>query len=195
MMRTFSDLVYPKAVRHDALVRDGLLILSGSLMVAVCAKIQIPGPLPMTLQTFAVVLVGAMLGSQRGALALLAYLLEGAAGLPVFARPLAGPAYFAGDTTGYLIGFVVAAFIVGRLAERGWDRRFMTAVFVFVIGHAVILLLGLIWRSFYVGPGLAFAEGVWKVLPGAGLKTLAAAMVLPAGWKLVRRVEQSHQAD
>lgn len=192
-MRTFGDLVFPKAARHDALIRDAFLILTGSLLVAVCSKIQVPGPLPLTLQTFAVVLVGAALGGHRGAIALMAYLLEGAAGLPVFSRPFAGPAYFAGDTTGYLIGFVFAAFLVGRLAERGWDRRFASSLLAFALGHIVILALGFVWRSFYVGPDLAFVEGVLKVLPGACLKTLAAAMVLPVVWKLVRVIERSPQ--
>ncbi len=188
-MRTFGDTVFGATVRRDAIVRDGLLILAGSLLVAVCARIQVPGVVPMTLQTLAVVLVGAALGSRRGALAMGAYLLEGAAGLPVFALPAAGPGYLAGPTAGYLLGFVAAAFVVGRMAERGWDRRFATAVGTFGVGHLVILAVGYVWLSMYLGTTAALADGVVKFLPGAVMKTIAAAAVLPTCWRLVRRVE------
>ncbi len=188
-MRTFGDTVFGATVRRDAIVRDGLLILAGSLLVAVCARIQVPGVVPTTLQTLAVVLVGAALGSRRGALAMGAYLLEGAAGLPVFALPAAGPGYLAGPTAGYLLGFVAAAFVVGRMAERGWDRRFATAVCTFGVGHAIILTVGYTWLSMYLGATAALADGVVKFLPGAVMKTIAAAAVLPTCWRLVRRVE------
>lgn len=191
-MRTFGDTVFGAAARRDALVRNGLLIVAGSLFVAVCAKIQIPGVVPFTLQTLAVVLVGAALGSRRGALSILAYLLEGAAGLPVFALPAAGPGYFAGPTAGYLVGFVAAVFVVGHLAERGWDRRFATAVCVFAVGHVLILAIGYVWLSLFLGSTAAFSTGVLQFLPGAAIKTIAAAAVLPTCWRLVRQVEPPH---
>jgi len=189
-MRTFGDLVYPGAVRRDALVRDGVLILAGSLLVALCAKIQLPTlPIPMTLQPFAVLLVGAVLGSRRGALALIVYLLEGAAGLPVFAGVAPGLAYFAGPTAGYLFAFPIAAFVVGALAERGWDRRFISAVAVMAVGQVIILAMGFAWLTAFVGVREAFLVGVAQFLPGDALKILLAATALPLGWRCVRRVE------
>ncbi len=170
---------------RSALLRDGLLILGGSLLIALCAKVQVPGPLPMTMQTFGVVLVAAVLGSRRGAAAIIAYLLEGACGLPAFARPFAGPAYFAGDTAGYLYAFVVAAFVVGLLIERGWGRRLVTVLAAMGLGHAIILLVGLAWRSFYVGAEVAVIEGLWIMLPGTILKAVAAAAVFPVCRRLV----------
>ncbi|MFH1416797.1 MAG: biotin transporter BioY [Planctomycetota bacterium] len=189
-MRTYADLICPSAVRRDAMIRDIALILAGSALVALCAKIQLPVlPVPVTMQPFAVLLVGATLGSRRGALALGAYLVQGAMGLPVFAFPSAGLTYLAGPTAGYLLAFPVAAFVVGRLAECGWDRRFGTAVAALALGQAVILALGFAWLTFFVGVERGFATGVAPFLLGDALKVLLAAAALPAGWCLVRRVE------
>lgn len=190
-MHTLSDIALPGVARRHVLVRDGLLVLAASMLIAVCAKVQVPGPVPMTLQTLAVVLVGSTLGARRGAVALLAYLLEGAVGLPVFAGPVAGLAYFAGPTAGYLLGFVAAAWVVGSLAERGWDRRFFAALCVFALGHALILAMGSAWLALQVGVQVAFREGVWVFLPGAAVKTLLAAVALPAAWKCVRVLDRS----
>jgi biotin transport system substrate-specific component len=187
-MNTLVDFVYPRKQQQQALLRDGCLIAAGSVLVALCAKVQIPmWPAPMTLQPFAVLLVGAVLGSRRGGLALLAYLLEGALGLPVFAHPIAGPAYFVGPSAGYLLGFPIAAYVVGRLCELGWDRRFITAAAAMAIGSTIILSLGFLWLIPALGPGAAFTSGVLQYLPGDAIKIAAAAGVLPAAWKLVQK--------
>ncbi|MFQ5429663.1 MAG: biotin transporter BioY [Phycisphaerae bacterium] len=190
-MHTFGDLVFSTVVRRQTRVRDGLLILTGSMLLAACAKVQVPGPVPFTMQTFAVVFLGAMLGGRRGGLCMILYLLEGMVGLPVFAGAVAGPAYFAGPTGGYLFGFVPAAFLVGRLAERGWDRRFLAALAAMVLGSVVILAAGFAWLAVLSGPRVALAVGVVPFLPGAVLKALLAAAVLPAGWKCVRFAERA----
>ncbi len=191
-MQTLGDFVYPRAIRHQTLVRDTILVLTGSLLVAASAKVQLPTlPVPLTLQPFAVLLVGAVLGSKRGALALVAYLLQGAAGWPVFALPSAGPAYLIGPTAGYLFAFPLAAFLVGSLAQRGWDRRFTTAAAAMAIGQMVILASGFAWLAAFVGPGEAFVAGVVPFLLGDLLKILLAAIALPAGWWFVRRIEGS----
>lgn len=189
-METFGDLVHGGGVRGERLTRDAGLVLGGSLLVALCAKIQIPvSPVPLTLQTFAVILVGASLGSRRGAAALVAYLLEGAAGLPVFAMPVAGLGYFAGPTAGYLFAFPLAAFVVGYLSERGWDRRFWTAMVALSIGNAIILILGFLWldgqTKHAAATGLSLTLLAWDAL-----KILLTAAALPAAWRLVRRFER-----
>ena len=190
-MNTFGDLVHVNGVRSRWVLRDAGLVLAGSLFVAVCAKIQIPAsPIPWTLQTFGVALVGATLGSRRGAAALIVYLLEGAAGLPVFALPVAGIGYFAGPTAGYLLAFPLAAFVVGALAERGWDRRFLPAIGALLIGNAIILVFGSLWLSFLTDKEMAAGISL-SLLGWDALKILLTAAALPAGWRIVRRFEQA----
>ena len=190
-MRTLTDTILPvSTVRGHTLLRDALLVLSGSLLVALCAKVQLPMlPVPVTMQPFAVLLLGAALGSRRGALALVAYLLEGAAGLPVFAGPIGGMTYLLGPTAGYLFAFPLAALVVGALAERGWDRRFLTSVAALTLGQTIILAVGFCWLSVMVGAKAAFATGVLPFLVGDVLKIMLAAVALPTAWKLVRRLQ------
>ncbi len=181
----FFDRYLP---RLDRRVRDILLILGGSLLVALMAQVKIPlpfTPVPLTGQTFAVLLVGAALGSRRGAASLLFYLVQGMIGLPVFAGGASGLAYLAGPTSGYLVGFVCAAFVVGRLAEIGKDRRFRTALLMFLAGEAIIYLCGLPWLGLAIGFQKALVAGLFPFLIGDAIKLIAAALALPAAWKLV----------
>lgn len=185
-MRTFSDVAFPTKLRSSAQVRDGLLILAGTALVALSAKVQVPSwPVPMTLQPLGVLLVGMSLGARRGCLCLVAYLMEGALGLPVFALPGAGPAYFVGPTAGYLFSFPIAAAIAGHLAEQGWDRRFVTSVAALAIGQVVILTLGSLWLACQIGFAAAMIQGFVQFLPGDAVKIILAALVLPAIWKWV----------
>ncbi len=182
---TFCDAVYQPRARQSAFARDMLLVIGGSLLLALSAKIRIGGPIPFTMQPWAVILLGAALGSRRGVMAVGTYLLQGLVGLPVFANPGSGPAYFMGPTAGYLLAFLLAAFVVGQLAELGWDRRFLSAVMALAIGNAIILAVGALWLSTFVGFQVAIADGVVKFLIGDALKILLAATALPAVWKLV----------
>ena len=187
-MQTLVDAIRPTSVSRDARIRDALLIVAGSLLVAACSKIQVPiGPVPATMQPFAVLLVGAALGRWRGCLALVAYLIEGFAGLPVFALPAAGPAYLLGPTGGYLLAFPVAAYLVGALAERGWDRHFASAAAAMALGQLVILAIGFMWMSVHVGVQLAWVTAVVPVLLADVLKIVMAALALPAAWRMVER--------
>ncbi len=183
---TIIELCRPQQ-RSLAGLYDLAAIVGGSLLVAVCAQVAIGFPVPVSGQTFAVVLIGALLGSRRGALCMLAYLAEGVAGLPVFANAKAGPAVLLGPTGGYLIGFVAAAGLVGWLAEKGWDRRFATTLPAMFAGSAVIYAFGLFWLAHIVGAERALAVGLFPFIPGDILKALLAAMLLPAGWKLLGR--------
>jgi biotin transport system substrate-specific component len=194
---TYSPAVLAEAVwPHATLVRDVLLVVTGSLLIALAAQIAVPWwPVPLTGQTFAVLLVGATLGSRRGAASLLTYLGMGAAGLPVFAPNKAGlindgVARFAGPTGGYLIGFLVAAFVVGWLCERGWDRHILTAAAAMLIGNVIIYLFGLPWLAQFTGIEGVFANGLIPFIPGDLAKLVMAALALPAGWALVNRNRQ-----
>ncbi len=156
-------------------------------MLALSAQLSVHlpiGPVPITGQTFAVLLVGALMGSVRGGLVVLLYLAEGLSGLPVFAGGGAGPAVLLGPTGGYLLGFVPAAVVVGFLAERGWDRRFSTTLAAMTIGTGAIFLCGRAWLAVLQLPGNLLAIGLLPFLPGAMLKIVAAALLLPLGWRL-----------
>ena len=141
---TVADLARPSE-RRLACFYDAALVVGGSLVIAVCAQIAIGYPVPMTGQTFAVLMVAALLGARRGTLCILTYLAEGLLGLPVFAQGKAGLAAFLGPTGGYLVGFVGAAYLVGALAQRGWDRRSATAIMMMVLGDVVLYACGLVW--------------------------------------------------
>ena len=176
----------PRLNRH---VRDILLIVGGSLCVAGMAQVRIPlpfTPVPITGQTFAVLLVGAVLGSRRGAASLLLYLLQGLLGLPFFAGGASGLAILLGPTGGYLIGFVVAAGLVGLLATRGLDRRIPSALLAFLAGEVVIYLFGVAWLSVFLGIPHAIAAGLLPFLLGDAIKLAAAGLILPAAWALVK---------
>jgi biotin transport system substrate-specific component len=184
---TYADVLRPTA-RGLALAYDASLVLGGSLLVALTAQIAVRlpfSPVPITAQTLAVLLVGALLGSRRGAWSMLAYLGQGLIGLPVFATGASGPAYVLGPTGGYLLGFVAAAYLTGWLAERGWDRRIGTALLAMLIGNAAIYALGLPWLSIYAGTH-TLALGLLPYLAGDALKLALAAAALPGGWRLLR---------
>jgi biotin transport system substrate-specific component len=190
MDTTLAPMLFARRFPYaDSRLRDGLLIVAGSLLVAALAQISIPlpfTPVPITGQTFAVLLVGAVLGARRGAASLLLYLVEGSLGLPVFAGGVGGLVHFLGPTGGYLLGFVAAAYLVGRLAEVGMDHRFRTAVLIFLAGEAAIYLCGVAWLGFYLGLPKALAAGLLPFLIGDAVKLVTAALALPTAWKLVR---------
>ncbi|HEY0384433.1 MAG TPA: biotin transporter BioY [Pyrinomonadaceae bacterium] len=175
-------------------VRGSVLILAFSLLTALGAQVAIPlpwTPVPVTAQTFVVLLAGALLGSRLGALAMVAYLIEGASGLPFFAAGGAGlQRLLLSPTSGYLLSYPAAAFVVGLLAERGWDRRFVTAALAMAVGSAIILLSGWAWIARFTGPATAWTAGVVPFLIGDAVKIMLAASVLPSGWALLRRTGQ-----
>ena len=170
--------------------RSVSLVFAFSLLTALAAQIVIPiGPVPITGQTFAVLLTGALLGSRLGAMSMIVYLIEGAAGLPFFYGAHGGLAHLLGPTGGYLVAFPAAAFITGAFAENGWDKRFLTAVAAMLIGSLVILLSGWAWFAvvMHTQPLAAFQVSVMPHLAGDVIKILLAAAVLPTGWALLKR--------
>ncbi|MFZ0063702.1 MAG: biotin transporter BioY [Pyrinomonadaceae bacterium] len=166
------------------------LVLGFSLLMALSAQIVIPiGPVPITGQTFVVLLTGALLGSRLGAITMIVYLVEGASGLPFFYGGSGGLAHLFGPTGGYLVAFPAAAFITGAFAEHDWDRRFPTAVAAMAIGSLVITLSGWTWFSIVTNTSMpvVFTTTVSKLIPGDIIKILLAAAALPAGWALLKR--------
>jgi biotin transport system substrate-specific component len=171
-------------------LRNSVLIVGGSLLVAGLAQLSIPlQPVPVTGQTLGVLLVGAALGWRRGGLALLAYLAEGLVGLPVFAEGRAGLPVLLGPTGGYLVGFILAAALVGFLAERAWDRTPWLMALALVLGNLVIYAVGVPWLAVVLRlpPQPAYQFGMGPFLIGDALKLAVAMVLLPGAWFIARR--------
>ena len=164
-----------------------VLVLAGSALLAISAQIKIPlYPVPVTGQTLVVLMIGMAYGSRLGAATLLAYLVEGGMGLPVFAGGGAGWATLAGPTGGYLIGFLVAAFILGLLAERGMGRGPVSTALAMIVGTALIYVFGVTHLSGFIGFEKAVAAGLLPFLYGDALKLVVAAGLMPLAWRGVR---------
>jgi biotin transport system substrate-specific component len=190
-MTTLAPTLYTRAFpRTASWLRELLLILVGVLFLAALAQVEIPlpfTPVPITGQTFGVLLIGAAYGSRRGAATMLAYIVAGGLGLPFFSGGGSGLRILTGATAGYLAGFVVAAYVVGLLCEGGLERSVRTSLLPFLVGTLIIYAFGAAWLSIVVGGfGKALTLGVLPFLPGDAIKLIAAALALPAAWKLVR---------
>ncbi len=169
--------------RANALLRWIALMIGGVAFVAVSAHIVVPlYPVPVTMQTFAVLVLGMAYGMRLGAATLALYLVSGVAGLPVFA-----PAGGLGPTLGYIVGFILAAGFVGWLAERGWDRNIVRTATAMLIGNILIYVPGLIVLAYFVGTAKVLEYGLTPFLLGDALKLALAAFILPAAWRLVTR--------
>ncbi|MEO8667292.1 MAG: biotin transporter BioY [Bauldia sp.] len=194
--RALAPTLWPAEANSAA--RQVLLVLAGTLLIAIAAKIKVPFyPVPMTLQTLAILLIAATYGMRLGTLTVLAYLLEGLLGLPVFANTppgIAGPAYFLGTTGGFLVGFVILAFVVGWATDRGWDRSIVKLFAAMVVGEVVMMALGFGWLAWFaslssgatgLGSAKAWAGGITPFILGDVLKIVLAALAVPAAWSLV----------
>ena len=211
---TLGDYLIPSslAARAPAWARDVALIAGGVILLILGARIAFELPavslgrfyvpdnpfVPITLQTFGVLFTSAALGARRGFSATSIYLLIGAAGLPVFAFEGSGTATFAsvesgrvvlGATGGYLVGFLFASALVGKLAERGWDRRLGGSVGAMLLGTLTIYAVGLVWLALALDRGVAdvLPFGLYPFIPGDILKLVLAAGILPLGWRLAGR--------
>ena len=182
---TLSLRLFPRAASW---LRDLALILAGSWLVAFFAQVEIPMlPVPITGQTFAVLLIGALLGSKRGAAAMIAYITQGAMGLPFFAGGASGLSILTGTTAGYLLGFIVAAYVIGLLAERGLERSVRTSIIPFLVGTVIIYAFGVAWLAIVLGSlSKAVQFGLLPFLAGDAIKLIAAAIALPSAWKFVK---------
>ena len=168
------------------------LALGGSLLLAISAKVEIPFyPVPLTLQTLVVLLLGPALGARLAAASVALYLIEGLAGLPVFAGAVAGPAYMAGPTGGYLIGFLAAAALIGFAADRRWDRSWIRLLVSLSLGHAVVFAFGFVWLAQLIGAEKAFAAGVAPFALATIVKTLLAVALVGAGRGAIERMSRA----
>ena len=183
---TLADVALPRA----GAVHHALLVVGASVVTALAAQVAIPlpwTPVPLTGQTFAVLLSGAVLGTRRAAIAQLLYLAEGALGLPVFAGGGAGLATMGGPTGGYLVAFPLAAALTGALAERGWDRRFLSMLGAMLAGSVVVFALGLASLSRFLPVDRLLAAGLLPFVPGDLVKAALAALVFPTIWRRADR--------
>ena len=196
--RVLADVIARPSARGRAFALDAALVLTGAAVVAVLAQVSIPlWPVPITGQTLGVIVVGAALGSRRGAAAMITYLLVGLAGLPVFADFTGTIAAVAKPSFGYVIGFVFAAFVAGWFAERAWDRRPALAFLGFAIASLMPFLFGIPYLAFILnvvmGADLTFLQileaGLFPFIVGGIIKAGLAALIIPGAWALVRKAD------
>ncbi|MBI3549651.1 MAG: biotin transporter BioY [Elusimicrobia bacterium] len=183
---TFFEAMLPEQSRTVYFVEAVCL----SLLIGLLAQIQIVlpfTPVPITGQTLGVLYSGALLGSRWGTLSVAMYVMEGCMGLPVFAGGFAGAAVLLGPTGGYILGFIPAAWCVGRLAERGWGRTPFSAATMMLLGSAVIFAFGLAGLARFVPAGKLLSFGLFPFITGDLFKSCLSAAALPAGWKLLGR--------
>lgn len=183
---TFPRVIVPETEG----LRTAAVVTGMALIIALCARIEIPlpfTPVPLTGSTLGVLYAGALLGSRRGAASVGLYLLLGLVGLPFYAGGASGAGHFVGATGGYLIGFLPAAWLCGRLSERGWDRSPLTAFGQMLLSSTIIFACGLAVLSFYVPKGELLAKGLYPFLLGDLFKSSLSAALLPAGRRLLKR--------
>ena len=182
------DLIIPKQQKIIiALVQDTILVFTFTFLTAIFAKMKIEiGPVPITGQTFAVMLSGIILGSLRGTFSQIFYLSLGLAGLPFFARG-GGAQYILSPTFGYVVGFIFCAFLVGRLSEKGWIKTFQKSISAMIAGNILIYAFGLGWLAKFIPPQDVLKVGLLPFLLGDAIKILLAASVAPLSWRFIKK--------
>ena len=177
-------------ISRRSLLLDVVLVLGFACLTAACAQVSFwIGPVPVSGQTFGVLLAGAFLGSQRGALSQLSYLAIGATGTPYWFA-LGGPpgiARLIGPTGGFLIGFVAVAFVVGWLMEKSWDRKIWTSIIAMLIGSITLYIFGLSWLANFVPQSSLLQAGLYPFIIGDLIKLIMAALVIRGGWVLLQQ--------
>jgi len=185
---TLAATLWPQATA-SRLARLAALTIGGALALALSAKIQVPFyPVPMTLQTLVLLALSAAYGARLAGATLALYLAEGLAGLPVFAGATAGPAYMMGPTGGYLAGYLVAAVLIGWLADRGWDRSGPRLLAGMSLGHVVVFAFGFAWLAILIGAEKAWLGGVAPFFAATIVKTLLAWALVAAAWRGVDKL-------
>lgn len=171
----------------DSYIKNIILILLGTFLLAVSSKVQVPfWPIPMTMQTFIVLIVGMLYGWKLASLTLIAYLIEGAFGLPVFAKG-GGLAYLAGPTAGYLYGMTIAAGVVGFLSEHGYAKSYIKVLLSLVLGTIIIFIFGVGYLGSIIGYDKALAAGLYPFIPSEFFKIALALFLIPTIWKYANK--------
>jgi len=187
--RPFISLALPEN-RAARLATQLMLVLAGTALLTVSAKTKVVlGPVDMSLQTLAIMLIAATFGLRLGVATVLLYLLEGAMGWPVFQSTPEkgiGIAYMLGTTGGFLAGFAAMAAIVGWAADRGWDRSFLSFLGALLVAETVMMAMGFAWLSYLIGADKAWTFGVAPFILPDLVKVGLAAAILPAAWALRR---------
>ncbi len=160
-----------------SLTKQALLVIGGSLFLAALSQVAVGGPVPMTLQTLGVMLIGLTFGFRLGTATLVAYLLEGLAGLPVFAKFSSGLATFAGPSGGYLVGFLLAVMVMGYLADRGFTKGWSGTIIACLIGEVILFALGVVWLGYVLGFEHALEYGLTPFILGDAIKVALAALL------------------
>jgi biotin transport system substrate-specific component len=174
---------------NSNILLEFVTVFGGSIFLALMAQFAIPlwfTPVPVTLQTLGVMLLGALLGSKKGAWAVLLYICEGVLGFPVFAGGSAGSGVLFGPTGGYLLGFVLSAYLVGFLLEKGWQKNYGLTLAALALSSLMTLIVGAFWLCFFVGGNNALALGVYPFLIGCGIKVIAASAMIPSARNVLR---------
>ena len=180
-----SDSTFKRSLRY------AILVLAGSALITLCTQISLPlFPVPMTLQTFAIFLIGLTYGWRLGGITVAIYLLEGAIGLPVFSGGKSGIIVFTGPTAGYLLGFLFAVVACGWFAERGFDRSYFKLFLSLLLANFILYVPGLLWLGNLIGWDKPVLEyGLYPFIGGDLLKIAMAVILLPTAWKLVNKLK------
>ena len=183
---TLTDTLWSPAAGSN-IARAIVLAVIGSVLLTISAKIQVPfWPVPMTMQTLVVLVLGVAYGWRLAGATVLLYLAQGALGLPVFAAG-GGLAYMVGPTGGYLVGFLLATFAVGWLAERGWDRSVGGTLLAMLVGTVIIFACGIAWLSTLIGLPQAISAGLMPFLLSEAVKIALATALVSFAWRLLQR--------
>lgn len=201
--RVLADVIARPSTRARAFALDAALVLTGAAIVAALAQVEIPlWPVPITGQTLGVIIVGASLGAWRGAAALTTYMALGLAGLPIFAGFTGSLAAVAKPSFGFVIGFIVSAFVAGWFAERAWDRRPLLAFAGFALASTVPFVFGIPYLAYVLNVGMGLDLTFWQILEaglfpfivGGIVKAALAALIVPGAWALVRRIDATKRS-
>lgn len=190
---TLMDRVWPAESTSAKILRNVVLVLAGTALIAISSKILVPfWPVHMTMQTAVIMIIAAAYGWRLGTLTVIAYLVEGAMGLPVFTGTPAkgiGIAYMLGSTGGYLLGFVALAFVVGWAAERGFDRRPVMLTGAMLVGEVIMYALGIFWLGYLMGWDKPILEwGLYPFLAAEVVKIALAVAAVSLGWRVFRGI-------
>lgn len=184
------DLALPK-IENKVLVtaKDIFLILSFSVLTGISSKLMVEiGPVPITMQTLVVLLSGALLGKKKGTASQITYFFFGLFGLPWFSRG-GGMAYVLSPTFGYILGFILAAYSVGRLFEKGWGKNINSAILAMLIANTIIYIPGLLWLARFVKFSKLLAIGLYPFILGDILKIFLAGSILSFSWKIIKKIK------